>query len=371
MKEKLVLACEVGSSAVRAMVAGKGLNNTFKVKGYKEVEYDGFYEGEFLNKDKLPSVFEKLLSDLEIQGEKLEKIYIGVPAEFSSVFTTEESVNFGSRRKVKQDDVDSLFYMAGEKSKSGEVEVVSVSPISFVLDGYNTLDPVGENGAILSAKLSIIYVNRQFIETFNTIAGNLGFSAVEYISEPLAQAQFILPKEKREELSLIVDGGDLSTSIAFVKGEGLTALSSFSRGGGFITNDLAEAFELSLDEADKLKKAIVLSLKGGQNDCYDIPTDNGKTTRISLNFANEVVAYRIDELSQVIAKCVQMSTNQFDGYLPVYLTGGGISKIKGGRDYLAKCLGKNISYGVPNIPGKEKPELASIYSLVSVALKQN
>ena len=369
MKEKLVLACEIGSSTIRAMVAGRGLNNTFKVKGYKEVEYDGFYEGEFLNKDKLPSILEKLMSDLELRGERLEKIYIGVPAEFSSVMLTDESINFGARRKVKQEDIDSLYYMAGEKSKNREVEVVSISPISFTLDGYNTMAPVGENGAILSAKLSIIYADRKFIELFNTIAGGLGFLAVEYISEPLAQAQFILPSDKREELSLVVDGGDLSTSIAFVKGEGLTALTSFSRGGAFITNDLAEAFELSLGEADKLKRQIVLSLKGSQNDSYDIMTDQGNTTRISLNFANEVVAYRIEELSQVISKCVQMNTNTLNSYLPVYLTGGGISKIKGGRDYLAKCLGKNISYGVPNIPGKEKPELASIYSLISVALK--
>lgn len=369
MKNKLVLACEIGTSAVRAMVAGKGLNGTFKVKGYNEIEYDGFYESEFLNKDKLPSVFEKLLADLEIRGEKLEKIYIGVPAEFSSVMISEELINFGMRRKVKKEDVDSLYYMAGEKSKSGEVEVISVSPISFTLDGYNSLNPVGESGAILSAKLSIIYADRKFIETFNDIASNLGFKAVEYISEPLAQAQFILPKEKREELSLIIDGGDLSTSIAFVKGEGLTSLSSFSRGGAFITNDLAEAFDLSLAEADRLKKQIVLSLKGGQNDCYDVLTENGVTTRISLNFANEVVSYRLDELSEVIAKCVQMSSNNFDSYLPIYLTGGGISKIKGGCDYLAKCLGKNISYGVPNIPGKERAELASIYSLVNSALK--
>lgn len=369
MKEKLVLACEIGSSCLRAMVAGKGLNNTFKVKGYKEVEYDGFYEGEFLNKDKLSSIFEKLMADLEIKGERLNKIYIGVPAEFSSVMLTDESINFGMRRKVKQEDIDALYYMASEKSKNGEVEVVSVSPISFTLDGYNSLQPIGENASMISAKLSIIYADRKFIELFNTIASGLGFEAVEYISEQLAQAQFIIPKEKREELTLLLDGGDLTTSIAFVKGEGLTSLTSFSRGGGFITNDLSEAFDLTIGEADRLKRQIVLSLKGSQNDCYELMTDQGKVTRISLNFANEVVAYRIDELAEVISKCVQMSARQFESFLPIYLTGGGISKIKGGRDYLAKCLGRNISYGVPNIPGKDKPELASIYSLVNSALK--
>ena len=369
MKEKLVLACEIGSSCLRAMVARHGINNTFKVKGFKEVEYEGFYEGEFINKEKLPLIFENLLNELEIKGERIDKIYIGVPAEFSSVLITEESTNFGLRRRVKQNDIDNRYFMAGEKSKDAQVEIVSISPISYTLDGYSTIDPIGESGAILSVKLSIIYVNRKFIELFNTIASGLGFCAVEYLSEPLAQAQFLLPKEKREELTVIIDGGDLTTNIAFIKGEGLTALTSFSRGGAFITNDLAEAFELSLSEADRLKKQIVLSLKGGQNDCYELMTDQGNVVRISLNFANEVVGYRIDELSEVTAKCIQMNTRDSDSYLSIYLTGGGISKIKGGRDYLAKCLGKNVAYGVPNIPGKDKPELASIYSLINAALK--
>lgn len=368
MKENFVLAFDIGSSKLRAMVAGRGINGTFKVKGFKEVSYDGFFEGEFLNKDKLPAVFEQIVGDLDLQSEKIDKMYIGVPAEFSSVAVIEESINFGNRRKVKKTDLDSLFYLAGEKSKSGEVEVVSVSPLSFALDGFSSLDPIGESGTTLSAKLSIIYVNRDFIELFNSIAGGLNFSTVEYISEPLAEAQYIVPKEKREDFALLVDGGDLSTSIAFIKGDGLSGLTSVSRGGGFITNDLAEAFDLSMSEADRLKKQIVLSIKGGQNDIYELGTDVGKTTRISLNFANEVVAYRIEELAEVIAKSLQMNSSQFDSYIPIYLCGGGIAKIKGGRDFLAKCLGRNVSYGVPNVPGKEKTELASIYSLINAAL---
>ena len=368
MKENYVLAFDIGSSKLRAMVAGRGINETFKVKGYKEVEYDGFFEGKFLNPERLPVICEQIVRDFELQTEQIDKMYIGVPAEFSSVTVVEESINLGNRRKVRKNDIDSLFYLAGEKSKSGEVEVVSVSPLSFTLDGLSSLDPVGESGATVSAKLSIIYVNREFIEMFNSIAAGLNFETVEYISEPLAQAQYIIPKEKREDFALLVDGGDLTTSVAFIKGDGLNGLSSVSRGGGFITNDLAEAFELTMSEADRLKRQIVLSIKGDQHDFYELSTDEGKTTKISLNFANEVVAYRIEELAEVIAKLLQMNSSQFDSYIPIYLTGGGIAKIKGGRDYLAKCLGRNINYGTPSVPGKEKTEFASIYSLVDKAL---
>ena len=353
------------------MLAGRGLNGTFNIRGYKEIEYDGFYEGEFLDKEKLYSLFEGVVNEFDALANKIDKVYIGVPAEFSSVMTTEVALNFGERRRVRKSDIDSLYYMAGEKSKSTDVEVVSVSAIEYVVEGRVTQSPIGESGPGILGKLSVVYANRNFIDVFNSIVGGLGFSAVEYISEPLAQALFVVPKERREDMALLIDSGDLTTSIALVKGDGLVSLTSFSRGGGFITNDLAEAFDLTMSEADRLKKQIVLSLKGRQNDYYDLTTDLGKSTKILLNEANEVVGYRIEELGEVIAKCLQVNNQQFSSYLPIYLTGGGISLLKGGRDYLAKCLGRNVTYGVPTLPGKERADLASIYSLVASALNSN
>lgn len=370
-KNKYVLTFDIGSSNIRAILAGRGLNNTFNVRGYKEIEYDGFYEGEFLDKEKLYSIFESVADEFDTTSNKIDKVYIGVPAEFSSVMTTEVAINFGDRRKVKGSDIDSLFYMAGEKSKSAEVEVVSVSAIEYIVDGRTTHSPVGERGSSILGKLSVIYVNRNFIDTFNNIVGGLGFSSVEYISEPLAEAQYVIPCDKKEDMALLIDSGDLTTSITLVKGDGLVFLSSFSRGGGFITNDLSEAFDLSMSEADRLKKQIVLSLKGKQNDYYDLTTDLGKATRILMNEANEVVGYRIEELAEAVAKCLQLNKQQFSSYLPVFLTGGGISNLKGGRDYLAKCLGRNVSYGVPTLPGKDRASLASIYSLVNASLISN
>lgn len=373
MKDNFVLVIDIGSSKLRAIYAGRGLNNTFNIKGYKEYEYDGFYQGEFIRPEKNSPLFEQLTSELDVsRARELDKIYIGVPAEFSSVKRSEVSINFGSRRKIKQTDIDSLFYMASEKAKDSSVEVVSVNPISYIIDdGRVTLDPIGENALSITANLSIIYADKKFIEMFNTIVAGLDYSSVEYISEPLAQSLFVIPKEKREDLALLIDVGDLSSSISFVKGDGLYALTSFSRGGGFITNDLADAFDISINEADKLKRQIVLSLKGKQSDFYELTADVGKVIKIPLNSANEVVGYRIDEIAEVISKCVQLTTKEFLSYLPVYLTGAGISKIKGGRDYLGKCLGRNVSYGLPPLPGKDKPELASILSLTNSALELN
>lgn len=369
--ERYVLVFELGSSALRGMYAGRGINNTFKVKSFKEKPYDGFYEGNFLAPDKILDTLSGLMKELDVTPDKnLKKVYFSLPSEFSSVRVADVSLSLGERRKIKRGDIDALNYTAGEKAKNGDVEIVSISPITYILDdGRQTLDPIGEYASGISAKMSIVYAGRDFIDSFNQIAGRLGFERVEYLSEALSQSKFVLPKEKKEELSLLIDVGDLTTSIAFAKGEGLIGLTSFARGGGFITNDLAEAFDLSIEGANRLKEIIVLSLQGKKGDFYDLSIDGGIAQKILLNSANEVVKYRIDELGKVIVKYLRLFAKEDFSRVPIFLAGGGLSKIKGGRDYLAKCLGRNVSYACPPLPGKDKPELASIYSLVNSALQ--
>ena len=46
-----VFAVDIGSSKIRTMVAGKGLNNTFNIKGFKEIlegKHDDLPESAFL-----------------------------------------------------------------------------------------------------------------------------------------------------------------------------------------------------------------------------------------------------------------------------------------------------------------------------------
>lgn len=373
MAKDYVLVIDIGSSKLRAVIAGAGVNDTFIVKAQAVSEYDGFYEGRFLNPDAIGDNIKALLAELDYVGDKgNRKVYIGVPAEFSSVVCTTATYNLGERRKIKQSDLDNLFYTAGERAKGENVEIVSVSPLSYKLDeGRTSISPLGEQAMTITAELSIVYSVKEFIELFNKIVASLGFDSVEYVSEPLAEGLFVISKEEREDLNLVINVGDLTTNVAFVKGEGLASLASFSIGGGHFTNDLSEAFDLSLQEADRLKRQIVLSLKPGANDFYELTNDVGKVVRIPMAIANEVVASRIDIIGSAISQCIQLFSSQFMPYLPTYLTGAGISQIKGGRDYLAKCLGRNISYGVPPLPGKDKPQKASIYSLVAVALGRN
>ena len=370
MAKECVTVVEIGSSKLSCVVAQRGVNGIFNIKAKAVVEYAGFFEGEFIEKSLLEDAVKTLFSQIQsVYKKKIEKVYVGVPAEFSKVTSAKEQVIFRFKRKVQQKDIDLLSTQASSKIDVDGMEILSISPISFVLDDdRKTNQPLGIKAGKIGAELSVVLAETSFIQTFNKIWTRIGIEQVEYLSEPLCEAMFVLEKEERERTCIVIDVGARSTSVAFVKGDGLTSLTSFSMGGSYVTSDLSEACSISYSDARNLKKEIVLSLKGGDTDFYELSTLGGRVLRIPMNYANEAVCYRLELIAKTVNECIRLFAKEYVPYYPVYLCGAGVCKIKGGKDFFAKCIGRNISYGVPPIPAMDKPENASLLGLVCAAL---
>ena len=138
-----------------------------------------------------------------------------------------------------------------------------------------------------------------------------------------------------------------------------------------ILNSSKEAdklIEKATKEAEKLKKQMVISVKGDRGDCYDLITDTG-VKRIKLQEANNVAIDRVHEIGRAINQCIQNFSDEFILFLPTYLTGEALTKLKGGKDYLSKCIARNIVVGAPDVPGRDKPEYSVPLGLLSYALK--
>lgn len=373
MAKACVTVVEIGSSKLSCVVAQRGVNGIFNIKAKASVEYAGFFEGEFIEKtfleDSVKTLFDQIKS---VYKKKIEKIYVGVPAEFSKVTSAKEQVNFKFKRSIREKDIKLLSSNASQKIDVEDMEILSVNPIHFTLDdNRQTNQPLKLKASRISAEFSVILAQSMFIQTFNKIWTRIGIEQVEYLSEPFCESMFILEKEERERTCIVVDVGARSTSVAFVKGDGLTNLTSFSMGGSYITSDLSEACGISYNDARNLKKQIVLSLKGENEDFYELITLGGKVLKIPMNYANEAVCYRLELIAKTVNECIRLFAKEYVPYYPIYLCGAGVSKIRGGKDFFAKCIGRNISYGVPPIPAIDKPENASLFGLVNKALEEN
>ena len=374
MATKYVSVLDFGSSKISVMIAESGINNTFNILGTGEVEYSGFQNGEFIEPEKLYEAVANCIVKAETNsGLKIEKLHIGVPAEFTFVECKNSSIAFNKKVKIGDEEVSELFSLASREIKYEKASIISRSPIYFLLDdSRKVIDPKGEVSTRLSGLVSFVIADNRFIDIVDGIVNNMGLKEVEYVSSALSESLFLLDPQVRDSGAILIDIGYLTTSVAFVKGDGLLALNHFSVGGGHISADLCQVLQISFKEAESLKRKVVLSLSATDSDFYEANFD-GVITPVSAKLTNEIVASRLDMINGLINKCLTKMRSvlpQGSNYLPIYLTGGGVCLLKGGRDYISKGVGENVEVLSSKVPQLSKPTYSSVLGLLDLALKE-
>lgn len=370
MSRSKVTALDIGSRSISVLIASSGVNDTFVIHGYGEKEYAGYYEGEFLEQDKLQDVISKAISDAQSSANSIvDKLYVGVPADFSFCKTKTITKTFGQKIKITEQELADIYQSSTYDETPENYVLLTCAPISFILDdGRKVYKPVGQKTSKIIAQLSLIYAEKSFIENINLLLKNIGITTVEYLSSPLCESLYLLSDERREEEAVLVDCGYIETSVSIVKGQGLLSLKSFAVGGAHISADLMECLHISFEEAEQLRKQLILSVIPTDKDDYEI-SRSGRVLPISMKTANEITSARLEMMASLIKKCVQKEGDILPP-IPHYLTGGGVCYIKGGKDVLSSYLGTNLTMLYPKDVHLAKPHYSSLLGILDKAIKQ-
>ena len=122
-----------------------------------------------------------------------------------------------------------------------------------------------------------------------------------------------------------------------MQGDALVDYRVIPIGGGHIAADLAYGLEIPFKTAESVKRAFTFDGSG------DIELGEGEgAQRFERPFTTEIITARVDELADMIRDALESTAIKPDANSPLYLTGGGISMMRGGREYIAKTLKRSI-----------------------------
>ena len=372
MARRNVAVLEFGTSRISAIIGDRGINNTFDIRGFGEVNYSGFMDGEFLCPDELNNCVRTVLATAENNARcKITHLYVGIPAEFCVNAVRSVSHSFPKKHRISERDVEDLFAEADDFGSSTTHMVVNRSPIYFALDdNRRIIEPKGVVTTKITAMLSFCLGERGFITTISEILRPLRIDYVDFVCEPLSEALYLFTPSERDSCAILVDTGYLTTSVSIVMGDGLVSLRSFSLGGGHIVADLVENFDIPFAVAEALKRKIVLSYQPEKGDYYEVIVDN-QPYKIDAGLANAVASSRVVQIAKMVQKCLDDSQFEYPSYIPIHITGGGLCYVKGARDLLQKILNKDVKVIVPPVPQLDKPHASGILGLLDLALKQS
>lgn len=369
MQKIQVAVLDIGSSKITAVVGERGINKTFVIKGEKSFPFEGFCVGEIYDEDEFKSA---LISCAEFIKKTSRtsplRVYVGVPSAFTSVFVKESQISFAKKKKITDNDVDALFDSAFVLQSTKQT-LINRSAIVYELDDYRRLaNPIGSNSEILKGKLSFVLCQNYFIDLVRSALKVGGIMDVEFVSMALCEAMYLIDAEVRDRIAEILDVGYITTTFSIVQGDGIIYQKTFDYGGGFITADLTKKLGTSFDLADEIKKKINLS-KLSVNAFDVIEGENGEMFN-ALDI-NDCVLSSLDNLCENISLAIENSGYVVPEYVPLMITGGGISFIRGAKEHISKRLGCSVEIVAPKLPMHESPIKSSTLSLLDLALMQN
>ncbi len=323
---------DIGSSKIR-IVAVKNSNDESKILYYNEVAYEGFYDGEFFESEELQTYFENLYAGLKNIIKNVPSVcFVGLPNEFLYLECKKITKKFSSPTKLSNLEILDL-YKVDDKRLIDNYELISFSAMRYNIDGKDCIRPLNLIAKTIQLEASFIYAKSHIVTLIKNIFKNVGFEKVEFLCTTLGIG-FL--KDLSIKPKIIVDVGHLTTNVAVIKGEGAMLLSGFSLGAGHITEEIMDKCKLNYEQAELIKKKVLLTLSENSDECYIIQTPTHNFS-CGISLVNKIVLEVLENISNILSELLV----DFDE-IDINLVGDGISKFKDIDKVLSSILNRKV-----------------------------
>lgn len=365
-----VIVIDVGSSKIIAVSGERGVNGTFAIDAFSELRYEGFSEGKFFDEGELKQTIINVLTAVcDSSRYKASEIFVGVPGSFIRIENRKFRLSFGRKKKITAKDKEDLLEAGKRKIEVAGYEAALASGVYYSLDDNRKVaDPVGCVSSSLGGLITYQLCENYFSELVRTAVAKVSKASVRFVYDGYAEGRFLLGDDAVDAVKVIVDVGYITTNSTIFVGDGVIAKDSLDCGGGYITAALVEKYGLSPGAAERLKREISLGyVRGGQSKY--VVEDDGDVKSYPVEEINETVKGVLDEIAGNVDEFLEENSGKVN-VGEIYLTGGGISYMRGAKEHLAGRFGQAVDVLVPAVPQYNKPVYASAISLLDLALAE-
>ncbi len=365
---KLISVLDIGTSKISVFVGAIGVNDMFVVRAKSSISYSGYVNSEWVEKSELTRAISLAIFDAEKQlGDKIRNLYIGVPSAFVKIAVDQVNASYSSPRIITNKELSSMYNLSSKYEASGEMFVIDYGPIHFTLDEEERLsDPCGKVAKNIEGVISVIMMRRDIYNTLYSILELLGVKHFEFIASNWAAGMFLLPESIRDECAILLDIGYLDTTFSLLKGDGILYQSSLSMGLASVDERLFTLLKIPFEYAVKARESVNLNLLADDIQAYNISVDDIKKL-VSAKRVNSIVTSVIDNIGEEVKYIMNNCTYDFPDYIPVHLTGGGLTSITGAKSQLEKVIGRNVDIVIPSVPKYANPAYSTVFGVMYAA----
>ena len=380
MAQPLILGLDIGSSAVKAVIAEPTPEGNFVLLAALTRQSRGVRRGMVVDMDATVAVISDLLQEVkQLSRTALKNVYLRVGG--SDVRTqTSRGITAVARAnsEIHKDDIDRVIQASEAVNLPPNRMVLHTLKQEFIVDGVGDIqDPLGMVGARLEVISLIIDAFQPAVANLSKCVELAGGSISALIFGPTAAASSVLSHNQKELGVIMVDIGYGTTGITVYEENRLLHTKVFPFGAGHITSDLAIALKVPVETAETVKLSYGYALSGevSSKDKIELGRiDSEVKGTPSRKFIAEVIESRLSEIYEMIDKELALVGKERKLPAGAVLTGGG-AKMPGIVELAKRELKLPTQVGLPNrasfetaspsmVEFLESPEYASVLGLV-------
>lgn len=321
-EKDLIVAIELGSSAIRGIIGRKKTDGSIEVLNIEEeITKDCVRKGVIYNIDKTIQSLNNIINKLQDkQGVYINKVYVGIGGQ--SLRTVKNSVSRQLDTKVilSNELVDSLMDTNLNASYS-EAEILDVVPQEYRVGNGFTTEPVGILSDQIEGRFMNVVARSLLKDNIQKCVRGTGREVAEYFISSLALAENLLTDTEKRSGCALVDFGADTTTVAIFKNNLLRHLAVIPLGGNNITHDIAnKQIEDEEAEALKIKYGSAFAENPETDNVRKIPVSNDRT--LDGNEFQDIVEARMEEIIANVWE--QISSSKYSDKLMagIIITGG-------------------------------------------------
>lgn len=366
----IIVGIDIGTSKVNASVGEVNSFNQVEVIANSECKCFGVRKSKITDEEEVANSIVKTIEFAEQEANiKIHSAYVTIPGKYITI--VQNSIVKEAKDKysgISSKDVASAIMQVKDIDIPENKILIDIVANEFSLDNGRIVDdPVGSLSSAFTVKGQVILADKDYIKQLTSTFKKAGIEIDGIVPNVLSERGLVLDKNELTDNIMILDIGAGNTDIGVFEGNTFIYTNTIPLGGDNITSDIAYVFNITEEEADRLKKQYGLALKSFIDNDTDIILNTYKgeerTKTIKSSELIEVIEARVEEMFSLVNKDITNAGVKAN-INNVILTGQGITNIS--KSDVAGKITLNIPVKISTgrLISTIKPNYRSSYALI-------
>ncbi|MGN1301779.1 MAG: cell division protein FtsA, partial [Clostridia bacterium] len=269
----VIVGIDIGTSKVSTVIGEVNNFNQVEIIATAECKCFGMKKSKITDEEEVASAIAKTIAEVEqVANLSINSAYVTILGKYVTI--VQNSIVKEPKDKfagISSKDVNSAITQLKDIDIPEDKVVIDMVVSEFALDnGRIVEDPVGMLSSSFTVKGQVVLADKEYVRKLTNIFKKVNIEIDGIIPNVLAERKLILDKNELKDNVMILDIGAGNTDIGVFNEESIIYTNTIPLGGDTITSDIAMVFNISEEEADRLKKQYGLALRSFIDNDTDI-----------------------------------------------------------------------------------------------------